>query len=105
MAVQTHGTRKYPTSALLQSSAGLGWSTISAAEIISSRLSLAQIASNAWFSSQASFTRAFRRATGVTPAEYRRGRVKPSTHILSATPAQQSHIDRPNAANKWRERP
>ena len=30
MELQTHGARKYPTSALLGSSAGLGWSTISA---------------------------------------------------------------------------
>src|ERR1700738_2102784 len=30
MELQTHGARKYPTSALLRSSAGLGWSTISA---------------------------------------------------------------------------
>jgi AraC family transcriptional regulator len=44
------------------------------AEIAAGRLSLAQIALNARFSSQASFTRAFSRATGVTPAEYRRCR-------------------------------
>ena len=30
MELQTHGARKYPTSALLRSSAGLGWSAISA---------------------------------------------------------------------------
>ena len=30
MELLTHGARKYPTSTLLQSSAGLGWSTISA---------------------------------------------------------------------------
>jgi AraC family transcriptional regulator len=30
MELQTHGSKKYPTSALLRSSAGLGWSTISA---------------------------------------------------------------------------
>ena len=30
MELQTHGLKKYPTSALLKSSAGLGWSTISA---------------------------------------------------------------------------
>jgi AraC family transcriptional regulator len=41
------------------------------AEIAAGRLSLAEVASNARFSSQASFTRAFRRATGMTPAEYR----------------------------------
>jgi hypothetical protein len=27
MELQTHGTKKYPTSAFLRSSAGLGWST------------------------------------------------------------------------------
>jgi AraC family transcriptional regulator len=30
MELLTHGARKYPTSTLLRSSAGLGWSTISA---------------------------------------------------------------------------
>jgi AraC family transcriptional regulator len=44
------------------------------AEIVAAKLTLAQIALNARFSSQASFTRAFRRATGVTPGEYRRCR-------------------------------
>jgi AraC family transcriptional regulator len=44
------------------------------AEIVEAKLTLAQIALNARFSSQASFTRAFRRATGVTPGEYRRCR-------------------------------
>jgi AraC family transcriptional regulator len=36
------------------------------------RTSLGKIAFDCQFSSQSSFTRAFRRATGVTPAEYRR---------------------------------
>jgi AraC family transcriptional regulator len=44
------------------------------AELAAGRLPLAQIALNAGFSSQASFTRAFRRATGMTPQEYRRRR-------------------------------
>ena len=44
------------------------------AELASGRLPLAQIAHNAGFSSQASFTRAFRRATSTTPREYRRRR-------------------------------
>jgi AraC family transcriptional regulator len=44
------------------------------AEITAGSLPLAQIALDAGFSSQASFTRAFRRATGVTPGEYRRHR-------------------------------
>jgi AraC family transcriptional regulator len=43
-------------------------------EIAVGQLSLAQIALNAGFSSQASFTRAFFRVTGVTPGEYRRHR-------------------------------
>jgi AraC family transcriptional regulator len=42
------------------------------AEIAAGRLPLAEVALNARFSSQASFTRAFRRASGMTPAEYRR---------------------------------
>ena len=44
------------------------------AELAAGRLPLAQIAINAGFSSQASFTRAFRRATSMTPKEYRRQR-------------------------------
>jgi len=46
----------------------------SMAELATGRLPLAQIALNAGFSSQASFTRAFRRATSITPQEYRRQR-------------------------------
>jgi AraC family transcriptional regulator len=45
------------------------------AEIAASKLPLAEIAFRAGFSSQASFTRAFHRATGVTPGEYRTHRV------------------------------
>jgi AraC family transcriptional regulator len=45
------------------------------AEVAAGKLSLAQIALNAGFSSQASFTRAFLRATGVTPGEYRQHRL------------------------------
>ena len=44
------------------------------ADIAAGKLSLAQIACGAGFSSQASFTRAFRRATSMTPGEYRRSR-------------------------------
>ena len=44
------------------------------AELEAAKLSLAEIAFNAHFSSQASFTRAFHRATGMTPNEYRRRR-------------------------------
>jgi AraC family transcriptional regulator len=44
------------------------------AQIADGKLPLAQIAFDARFSSQSSFTRAFRRATGITPAEYRRRR-------------------------------
>ena len=44
------------------------------AELRASKLPLAEIAFNAHFSSQASFTRAFHRATGMPPKEYRRRR-------------------------------
>jgi AraC family transcriptional regulator len=43
-------------------------------ELTTSKMSLVEIALNAQFSSQASFTRAFHRATGTTPSEYRRRR-------------------------------
>src|SRR5207247_6014998 len=42
------------------------------AMIATGRASLGEIALDCRFSSQSSFTRAFRRATGMTPAEYRR---------------------------------
>jgi AraC family transcriptional regulator len=45
------------------------------AELAARKLPLAQIALNAQFSSQASFTRAFHRAIGITPKEYQRRRV------------------------------
>lgn len=41
-------------------------------ELTTGKLGLAEIALNAQFSSQASFTRAFHRVTGTTPNEYRR---------------------------------
>jgi AraC family transcriptional regulator len=41
-------------------------------ELTADKLPLAEIALNAQFSSQASFTRAFHRVTGTTPKEYRR---------------------------------
>jgi AraC family transcriptional regulator len=44
------------------------------AEIAAGKLPLSQIALDARFSSQATFTRAFRRATGMTPGEYRNRR-------------------------------
>jgi AraC family transcriptional regulator len=44
------------------------------AELAAGKLPLAEIALNAQFSSQASFTRAFHRATGMTPKEYQRRR-------------------------------
>jgi AraC-like DNA-binding protein len=62
------------------------------AEIAAARQPLAQIAFNARFSSQASFTRAFRRATGMTPGEYGRRR-STSAQILLATPAPRLQID------------
>jgi AraC family transcriptional regulator len=43
-------------------------------DLTNGKMSLAEIALNAQFSSQASFTRAFHRATGTTPSEYRRRR-------------------------------
>jgi PAS domain S-box-containing protein len=44
------------------------------AELAAGKLPLVEIALNAQFSSQASFTRAFHRATGMTPKEYQRRR-------------------------------
>ena len=44
------------------------------AELAAGKLPLAEIALNAHFSSQASFTRAFHRATGMTPKAYQRSR-------------------------------
>jgi AraC family transcriptional regulator len=44
------------------------------ANVAAGKLSLAQIAIKSGFSSLASFTRAFRRATGITPGEYRSDR-------------------------------
>jgi AraC family transcriptional regulator len=44
------------------------------AQLAADKLPLAQIALKAGFSSQATFTRAFRRATSMTPLEYRRRR-------------------------------
>ena len=43
-------------------------------KIAAGKLPLIEVALDAGFSSQASFTRAFRRETGVTPGEYRRQR-------------------------------
>jgi AraC family transcriptional regulator len=51
------------------------------ADVAAGKLPLAQIALQAGFSSQASFTRAFRRATGLTPGEY--GRRRRQVPILS----------------------
>jgi AraC family transcriptional regulator len=45
------------------------------AELAAGKEPLAQIALNAQFSSQASFTRAFHRAVGMTPKEYQRRRL------------------------------
>jgi AraC family transcriptional regulator len=44
------------------------------AELAAGKLPIAEIALNAQFSSQASFTRAFHRAAGMTPKEYQRRR-------------------------------
>jgi AraC family transcriptional regulator len=51
------------------------------AEIAEGKLPLAKIAFDARFSSQASFTRAFRRATAMTPGEYRRARRGRTTRL------------------------
>ena len=45
------------------------------AQLAAGKLPLAEIALNAQFSSQASFTRASHRATGMTPKEYQRRRL------------------------------
>ncbi len=45
------------------------------AELATGELPLAEVALNAHFASQASFTRAFHRATGLTPKEYQRSRL------------------------------
>ena len=45
------------------------------AELAAGKLPLAEIALNAHFSSQASFTRAFHRVTGMTPKQYRYARL------------------------------
>jgi AraC family transcriptional regulator len=52
------------------------------ADIVAGRLPLAEIASNARFSSQTSFARAFRRATGMTPGEYRRRGIDPNRAMV-----------------------
>jgi AraC family transcriptional regulator len=75
------------------------------AEMAAGKLPLAQIALNARFSSQASFTRAFRRATGMTPAEYRRGRANTSAQILLATPAPRVRADRNTGTIQSRAQP
>jgi AraC-like DNA-binding protein len=67
------------------------------AEIVAGRLPLARRALNARFPSRASFTGAFRRATGMTPAEYRRRRRNTPVRILLAAPAPGVQIDRNSA--------
>jgi AraC-like DNA-binding protein len=46
------------------------------AQLATGKVRLVEIALNAHFSSQASFTRAFHRATGLTPKEYQRRRLQ-----------------------------
>lgn len=48
---------------------------VAMAELAAGKVPLAEVALNAHFSSQASFTRAFHRATGMTPLQYRRRRI------------------------------
>jgi AraC family transcriptional regulator len=58
---------------------------IAMTELATSRQSLSEIALKAGFSSQASFSRAFRRATGTTPGEYRHRRSATSSTSHSAS--------------------
>jgi AraC family transcriptional regulator len=53
-------------------------------ELTAGKIPLAEIALNAHFSSQASFTRAFHRATGLTPGEYQRRRLWPAGSPVGA---------------------
>lgn len=52
-------------------------------ELAAGKLPLAEIALNAHFSSQASFTRAFHRVTGMTPKEYQRSHAIMPTLLAS----------------------
>jgi transcriptional regulator GlxA family with amidase domain len=54
-------------------------------ELAKGTLSLAEVAFNARFSSQASFTRAFHRFAGTTPKQYRRYAVKPQAFTASGS--------------------
>ena len=62
MSIQTQNICGGNHRAIQESAAGLGGQGTQVVEI----------ALHSQFSSQSSFTRAFRRATGMTPAEYRR---------------------------------
>ena len=58
---------------------------IAMTSLATTRQALSEIALKAGFSSQASFSRAFRRATGMTPGEYRQRRTNTSLMPRSAS--------------------
>jgi Bacterial regulatory helix-turn-helix proteins, AraC family len=60
-------------------------------ELAAGKLPLAEIALNAHFSSQASFTRAFHRVTGMTPKEYQRSHAIMPT-LLASTGVRIAHL-------------
>jgi AraC-like DNA-binding protein len=65
------------------------------AMITAGNASLYEIALDCQFSSQSSFTRAFRRVTGMTPGEYRRASRRPSLHFQRARTDQTQSIQSP----------
>jgi AraC family transcriptional regulator len=66
------------------------------AALATSRLALLEIALETGFSSQASFNRAFRRATGMTPGEYRQRRNGMASKTYSAISFESSPSQRPS---------
>ena len=66
------------------------------AALATSRLALSEIALRTGFSSQASFNRAFRRATGMTPGEYRQRRTGMASKTLSVSHFEPSPSQRPS---------
>ena len=66
------------------------------AALATSRLALSEIALKTGFSSQAGFNRAFRRATGMTPGEYRQRRTGMASKPLSVSRFEPSPSRRPS---------